>query len=50
MLYQLPMSNQGYLSNTNKGEYKKKLAPTHIKVFSERQEVYLMGSGNTRRG
>ena len=28
---------------TNKGEYKKKLSPTHIKVFSERQEVYLMG-------
>jgi len=27
----------------NKGEYKKKLSPTHIKVFSERQEVYLMG-------
>ncbi|MDC0423221.1 BON domain-containing protein [Methylophilaceae bacterium] len=29
--------------NTNKGQYKDKVSPTHIKVFSERQEVYLMG-------
>ncbi len=29
--------------NTNKGQYKDKLAPAHVKVFSERQEVYLMG-------
>ena len=29
--------------NTNKGQYKDKLSPTHVKVFSERQEVYLMG-------
>jgi osmotically-inducible protein OsmY len=28
---------------TNKGEHKNKLAATHIKVFTERQEVYLMG-------
>jgi len=28
---------------TNKGQYKGKLSPIHIKVFSERQEVYLMG-------
>jgi len=28
---------------TGKGEHKDKLSPTHIKVFSERQEVYLMG-------
>jgi len=28
---------------TNKGEHKNKLAPTHVKVFTERQEIYLMG-------
>ena len=30
-------------AKTNSGQYKDKLSATHIKVFTERQEVYLMG-------
>lgn len=30
-------------TKTNSGQYKDKLSASHIKVFTERQEVYLMG-------
>ena len=30
-------------TKTNSGQYKDKLSATHVKVFTERQEVYLMG-------
>ncbi|MDG2252329.1 MAG: BON domain-containing protein [Methylophilaceae bacterium] len=30
-------------AKTNAGQYKDKISATHIKVFTERQEVYLMG-------